>query len=61
MVGAYGVVCSAVNKKTRQKVAIKKIPNLFTMDPRYAIRTYREIKILQVSIYLLSTSPIFFY
>lgn len=46
--GAYGVVCSAINRKTRQKVAIKKIPNIYTMDPRYAIRTYREIKILQV-------------
>nr|KAG5704632.1 hypothetical protein BaRGS_025274 [Batillaria attramentaria] len=45
-IGAYGVVCSAVNKKTNEKVAIKKIPCVFeALD--IAKRTYREIKILR--------------
>lgn len=45
-IGAYGVVCSAINKKTKQKVAIKKIPNVFEVTT-IAKRTYREIKILK--------------
>ncbi|XP_077995584.1 uncharacterized protein LOC144449050 [Glandiceps talaboti] len=44
--GAYGVVCSAVNKKTGQKVAIKKIPDAFDILVT-AKRTYRELKILK--------------
>ncbi|XP_014677031.1 PREDICTED: mitogen-activated protein kinase 7-like, partial [Priapulus caudatus] len=44
--GAYGVVCSAVNDRTKDKVAIKKITNIFD-DMRVAKRTYREIKILK--------------
>ena len=44
--GAYGVVCSAVHRKTKQKVAIKKIPDIFTVDT-IAKRTLREVKILK--------------
>ena len=44
--GAYGVVCSAVHKKTKEKFAIKKIPNIFEQIT-IAKRTYREIKILK--------------
>lgn len=44
--GAYGLVCSAVNKETNEEVAIKKIGNAFdnTIDAK---RTLREIKILR--------------
>jgi mitogen-activated protein kinase 7 len=45
-IGAYGVVCSAVHRKTRDHVAIKKIPNVFDVKD-IAKRTYREIKILK--------------
>lgn len=44
--GAYGVVCSAIDKSTGDKVAIKKIPSIFDMVT-LAKRTYREIKILK--------------
>eukprot|EP01016_Furgasonia_blochmanni_P004780 TRINITY_DN1184_c0_g3_i6.p1 TRINITY_DN1184_c0_g3~~TRINITY_DN1184_c0_g3_i6.p1 ORF type:complete len:410 (-),score=102.49 TRINITY_DN1184_c0_g3_i6:104-1333(-) len=44
--GAYGVVCSALNKKTNQKVAIKKIPNAYE-DLIDAKRIVREIKLLR--------------
>ncbi|KAG6409300.1 hypothetical protein SASPL_127337 [Salvia splendens] len=44
--GAYGLVCSAVNKETKEEVAIKKIGNAF--DNRIdAKRTLREIKLLR--------------
>jgi len=43
--GAYGVVCSAIDKKTGQKVAIKKIPRAFE-DLIDAKRIWREIKLL---------------
>ena len=45
-IGAYGVVCSAVHNKSKDRVAIKKIPQIFE-DRRVATRTYREIKILK--------------
>jgi mitogen-activated protein kinase 7 len=45
-IGAYGVVCSAIHKKTNDRVAIKKIPNVFDAKD-VAKRTYREIKILK--------------
>jgi mitogen-activated protein kinase 1/3 len=44
--GAYGVVCSALDKKTNKKVAIKKVPNAFE-DLIDAKRIVREIKLLQ--------------
>ncbi len=44
--GAYGVVCSAINKKTKDNVAIKKIPAIFDQI-QIAKRTFREIKILK--------------
>jgi len=44
--GAYGVVCSAMDKKTNKKVAIKKVPNAF-QDLIDAKRIVREIKLLQ--------------
>ncbi|XP_077219816.1 mitogen-activated protein kinase homolog NTF3 [Tasmannia lanceolata] len=44
--GAYGIVCSSVNKDTNEKVAIKKINNAF--DNRVdALRTLRELKLLR--------------
>ncbi|KAG6645682.1 hypothetical protein I3843_08G132700 [Carya illinoinensis] len=44
--GAYGVVCSSINRETNEKVAIKKIKNVFenTID---ALRTLRELKLLR--------------
>lgn len=44
--GAYGVVCSARNMETGEKIAIKKIGNAFenTTDAR---RTLREIRLLR--------------
>ena len=44
--GAYGVVCSALNKETGEKVAIKKVPNAFE-DLIDAKRIVREIKLLK--------------
>ncbi|KAK6924425.1 Protein kinase domain [Dillenia turbinata] len=44
--GAYGVVSSAVNKKTHEKVAIKMIHNVFE-NPTDALRTLRELKLLR--------------
>ncbi|XP_060971115.1 mitogen-activated protein kinase homolog NTF3-like isoform X1 [Cannabis sativa] len=42
--GAYGIVCSSVNRETNEKVAIKKIHNVF--DNRIdALRTLRELKL----------------
>ncbi|XP_050408899.1 mitogen-activated protein kinase 7 [Patella vulgata] len=45
-IGAYGVVCSAIHKKSKDRVAIKKIPNVFDVLV-IAKRTHREIKILK--------------
>ena len=46
-IGAYGVVCSAVNRRLNdERVAIKKIPDIFGRVT-IAMRTYREIKILK--------------
>ncbi|CAK9157105.1 unnamed protein product [Ilex paraguariensis] len=44
--GAYGVVCSSINTETSEKVAIKKIYNVFgnRID---ALRTLRELKLLR--------------
>ncbi|CAD8111168.1 unnamed protein product [Paramecium sonneborni] len=44
--GAYGVVCSALNKKSQQLVAIKKISDAFS-DLIDAKRIVREIKLLK--------------
>jgi len=44
--GAYGVVCSALDKKTNTKVAIKKVPNAFE-DLIDAKRIVREVRLLQ--------------
>ncbi|XP_076911618.1 mitogen-activated protein kinase 7-like [Bidens hawaiensis] len=43
---AYGVVCSAINHETNEKVAIKKISNVFG-NPTDAVRTLRELKLLR--------------
>ncbi len=43
--GAYGIVCSALNKLTKQKVAIKKVNDAFE-DLVDAKRILREIKLL---------------
>ncbi|KAE8664254.1 Mitogen-activated protein kinase 7 [Hibiscus syriacus] len=44
--GSYGVVCSSINRETNEKVAIKKISNVFgnRID---ALRTLRELKLLR--------------
>ncbi|KAE8665894.1 Mitogen-activated protein kinase 4 [Hibiscus syriacus] len=44
--GAYGVVCSAINSETNEKVAIKKINNVFDY-PVDALRTLRELRLLR--------------
>lgn len=44
--GAYGVVCSSINRETHEKVAIKKIHNVFE-NRIDALRTLRELKLLQ--------------
>ncbi|XP_062224078.1 mitogen-activated protein kinase 3 [Phragmites australis] len=44
--GSYGIVCSSINRETNEKVAIKKIHNVF--DNRVdALRTLRELKLLR--------------
>lgn len=44
--GAYGVVCSSINRETHEKVAIKKIHNVFE-NRIDALRTLRELKLLR--------------
>jgi len=44
--GTYGIVYSAVDHRTRQLVAVKKVANVFD-NLILARRTYREIKILR--------------
>ncbi|XP_073283808.1 mitogen-activated protein kinase homolog NTF3-like [Primulina huaijiensis] len=44
--GAYGIVCSSVNRETNEKVAIKKIHNAFE-NRIDALRTLRELKLLR--------------
>ncbi|CAD7704386.1 unnamed protein product [Ostreobium quekettii] len=44
--GAYGLVCSARNRETRERVAIKKISGAFSNDVD-AKRTMREINLLR--------------
>ncbi|KAK6150614.1 hypothetical protein DH2020_015546 [Rehmannia glutinosa] len=44
--GSYGVVCSCINKKTNEKVAIKKIMDVFE-NRVSAIRTLREMTLLR--------------
>ncbi|KAG6600591.1 Mitogen-activated protein kinase 7, partial [Cucurbita argyrosperma subsp. sororia] len=44
--GSYGVVCSSANQQTNEKVAIKKIKNVF--ENRFeALGTLREMKLLR--------------
>lgn len=50
--GAYGVVCSAQDKQTGEKVAIKKISKAF-QDLVDAKRVLREIKILSKARFLV--------
>lgn len=44
--GSYGVVCSSINQETEEKVAIKKIANVF-FNRVVALRTLREMMILR--------------
>lgn len=44
--GAYGVVCSAIDRQNKTKVAIKKCTNVF-QDLTDAKRILRELKLLQ--------------
>ncbi|KAM9816194.1 mitogen-activated protein kinase 12 [Syngnathus typhle] len=44
--GAYGTVCSAVDVRTRAKVAIKKLYRPFQSD-LFAKRAYRELRLLK--------------
>ncbi|TSO77769.1 Mitogen-activated protein kinase 13 [Bagarius yarrelli] len=44
--GAYGTVCSAINEKTQQKVAIKKLHRPFQSEI-FAKRAYRELRLLK--------------
>ncbi|KAB2097200.1 hypothetical protein ERO13_A01G151454v2 [Gossypium hirsutum] len=45
--GSYGVVASAIDTHTGEKVAIKKMTNIFEHTPD-AIRILREIKLLRL-------------
>ena len=45
--GSYGVVCSALDNMTHEKVAIKKINNVFD-HVSDATRILREIKLLRL-------------
>ncbi|KAG6468959.1 hypothetical protein ZIOFF_073654 [Zingiber officinale] len=44
--GAYGIVCSSIDRETKEKVAIKKIMNTFE-NPIRPLRILREIKLLR--------------
>ncbi|KAG5282052.1 hypothetical protein AALO_G00051710 [Alosa alosa] len=44
--GAYGSVCSALNDKTKEKVAIKKLHRPFQSEI-FAKRAYRELRLLK--------------
>ncbi|KAL9226292.1 hypothetical protein vseg_002123 [Gypsophila vaccaria] len=44
--GAYGIVCSSMNTSTNEKVAIKKISNVFDRSEE-ALKALRELKILR--------------
>nr|GMC52258.1 mitogen-activated protein kinase homolog NTF3 [Ipomoea batatas] len=44
--GAYGIVCSSINRETNEKVAIKRIHNAFE-NRVDALRTLRELKLLR--------------
>lgn len=45
-IGSYGVVCSSYNRKTNEKVAIKKIDDVFASQVN-ALRTLRELMVLR--------------
>jgi mitogen-activated protein kinase 1/3 len=45
--GAYGIVVAGYDNETKQKVAIKKIFNVFEQDREYQKRILREVKILR--------------
>ncbi|KAL2552839.1 Mitogen-activated protein kinase 7 [Forsythia ovata] len=44
--GAYGIVCSSINRETNERVAIKKINNVFG-NQIDALRTLRELMLLR--------------
>ncbi|XP_061112992.1 mitogen-activated protein kinase 13 [Conger conger] len=44
--GAYGTVCSSINEKTKEKVAIKKLHRPFQSEI-FAKRSYRELRLLK--------------
>uniref|UniRef100_A0A3B4F6T7 mitogen-activated protein kinase n=1 Tax=Pundamilia nyererei TaxID=303518 RepID=A0A3B4F6T7_9CICH len=44
--GAYGTVCSAIDQKTKEKVAIKKLYRPF-QSLIHATRAYRELRLLR--------------
>uniref|UniRef100_A0A8C2XNI1 Mitogen-activated protein kinase 13 n=1 Tax=Cyclopterus lumpus TaxID=8103 RepID=A0A8C2XNI1_CYCLU len=50
--GAYGSVCSAINEKTKEKVAIKKLHRPFQSEI-FAKRAYRELRLLKHMNYLV--------
>mmetsp|Transcript_10454 Transcript_10454/g.15279 ORF Transcript_10454/g.15279 Transcript_10454/m.15279 type:complete len:482 (+) Transcript_10454:79-1524(+) len=45
--GAYGIVCSGMDRAENEPVAIKKILNIFDHELEFQKRIYREIKILK--------------
>uniref|UniRef100_A0A3P8V3Y7 mitogen-activated protein kinase n=1 Tax=Cynoglossus semilaevis TaxID=244447 RepID=A0A3P8V3Y7_CYNSE len=44
--GAYGAVCSAINERTKEKVALKKLHRPFQSEI-FAKRAYRELRLLK--------------
>jgi serine/threonine protein kinase len=45
--GAYGVVISAIDSRTKKKVAIKKVTNVFARNEEFQKRILREVLILK--------------
>lgn len=46
--GSYGTVCEAVDNRTKEKVAIKRIRGVFEHGPGDAVRVLRELKLLRI-------------
>ena len=45
--GGYGIVASGFDNITKQKVAIKKLPNVFERNNEFQKRILREIKVMK--------------
>lgn len=59
LLAAYGIVCAAVDTRTNQQVAIKKIGDIFS-NPLDARRTLREIQVMCGSMACTATMQLCF-